>query len=63
MKPASSMLGMLGADARRVLAVTAYALILPARTFGKEFGGLINMRSIWPPTRSCIARKPARDMV
>jgi hypothetical protein len=53
--PASSVVGMSEDIASRVLAVTAWALMLPARVAGKETGADASIKSICPPTKSCIA--------
>src|SRR5215470_5703126 len=58
--PASSTVGTSGAAAMRVLASTAYALIAPARTCGREFGARSIMKSIFPATRSLIAAAAPR---
>jgi hypothetical protein len=55
-RPASSTVGMSGAAAMREFAITAMALIVPARNCGKEFPAMSNIKSICPATRSCIAK-------
>jgi hypothetical protein len=39
----------------RVLAVTAYALIAPARTSGNAAAALVMIRSMCPASKSCMA--------
>jgi len=53
--PASSAVGMFGAEGMRLLPVTAYALIVPARTCGSAVTGSAAIISICPATKSCIA--------
>ena len=58
--PASSIVGISGAAARRLLAVMANALIRPARTCSKASPGDAIIKSTWPATKSCIAGAPPR---
>ena len=54
-RPASTAVGISGAAGRRLGAVTANALMLPACTSGSTLDGKSSIRSIWPATRSCNA--------
>src|SRR6266540_7186902 len=56
--PISSTVGMSGAANQRDLAMTARALIWPARTCGSEFDDMSHIMSTCPATRSCMAGAP-----
>ncbi len=53
--PASSTVGMFGADGSRACPVTANGLRLPVPSWERKFDDGSIMKSIWPPSRSCNA--------
>ena len=48
------MVGTSGSSGERFFIETASAFRRPDFTCGTAFGGLVNIMSIWPPTRSLI---------
>ncbi|CPJ58720.1 Uncharacterised protein [Bordetella pertussis] len=53
--PASLSVGASGKAGLRALEVTASSLMLPVLTCGAEVPSPSNIRSHWPPIRSCMA--------